>query len=927
MSLPPEAQSMAGTGARIDESKILLVEDRTHFGRLPLRGVVFAICALIAASMGAAWLIASAYYASRQSELVAVGANDARIQARNLGVSIRRSLHYISGVPDFFSRSVRVVRSLRDLPASGTTLNVEARRARWTRTPELNDLDRALALACSTFDVDLIFVLDAHGDAVAASNWDQSDSLIGTDFSDRAYFKANQRGVRGETYAVGRMTRVPGLFFSSPVWLDGHFAGSVVAKVNIRDLNFLLDQTDAFVTDQNGVIILAHRPEESMHGLRDAPIASMTGGVVNAIYRQQSIPILSVSPWGDAGFPMLLRIDGEAAPQLLAVAALPEHGLSVHAEMDLPRYVELKREQAGLFHILAALLSSLSLLALFAFIYLRSIRRARALLRRSELRFRTLERGTFEGVAISADGMFVDVNDQFLNMLGVSREDVIGRPITSLVVPEDRDKIRDYIARAPEGDVVEHGMLRKNGDRVIVEARGQALEHLGIPMRLTAIRDITERKLAETELHKSRELLRAFIDNAPIALAMLDRDMCYLAISQRWRTDYALAGREILGHSHYEIFPTLPDRWKAIYRRALDGERIRVAEDSFEREAGRIVWLSWEIWPWRLADGRVGGVVLATEDISERKLMQDALNKASLEAEDLYDHAPCGYFSVDALGTIVKANETLIGWIGKSRSDVIGQSIFRFIAATSQQRAEEEFKRFKLLGTASNVELDLLREDGANLPCLFDSTAVLGNDGSFVMSRTTVVDLRVRKELEHKLETLANTDPLTELSNRRNFMQVAKREIDRLQRFGGEISVLMLDLDHFKRVNDGFGHQAGDLVLAQFAKRCAEQLRSVDTMGRLGGEEFAVILPQTSRAHALEVAQRIRHQVETMEVRAGADHVIKVTASIGTASAAAPDVDFEQLLREADTALYQAKSLGRNRVCGFGESSQQVDVA
>lgn len=897
-------------------------EDPTPQERAFFPGIWIAIGLIVLASTGASWVIATNLYASRKSQLIAAGRRETQAQARDLAVSIRRSLHYVSGIPEFFSQAVDVTRALTALgPApSNSKSNAGPRgasRAPPGRGGDLAKLDHTLDIAAGTFDTDLIFVIDARGDCIASSNWNRPDSLVGTNFSDRGYFKASRLGRQSQTYAVGRDTHVAGLFFSSPVRIDGRFAGLVVAKVDIENLAFLLDQTDAFVTDANGVIILAHHRYEEMHALRGAPIEHLSREAVEAIYRRPTIPVLRIDPWGDAAYPSLVRIAGQSAPQLVSTVDLPQQRLAVHAEMDLPRYVDLQHERAGLFHLLAGLLSSASLLAFLAFIYVRAMRRTRELLRASNVRFRTLEKGTFEGVAISSGGSFIDVNDQFLRMLGFAREDVVGHSIFGLIAPEDRERVREHIEGGHEGDVIEHAMLHKTGGRVFVEARGQTLEQRGVSMRLTALRDVTERRRAEMELRERGELLRAFIEHAPIALAMFDRDMRYLAISRRWRTDYGLGDGEIIGRSHYEIFPTIPYRWKMIHARALRGERMQADEDRFEQADGSVLWLSWEIWPWHSADGAIGGLVLVTEDITQRKLLQDALRKASQEAEDLYDHAPCGYFSVDADGIILKANETLVEWLGVTRDELVGKSVFGFVSAGSQARARAEFQRFTEHGSARSVELDLVRKNGSILPALLDSTSVRDADGAFVMSRTTVVDLRSRKKLERQLEALANTDPLTGVSNRRNFMRMAELEVRRLERFGGEMTVLMLDLDHFKHVNDGFGHHAGDRVLQEFAKCCSEALRGVDTLGRLGGEEFAIILPWTPREHALLVAERLRRGVEAMTLRADDGRIMRITTSIGAATAQAPDIDFERLLREADAALYEVKAMGRNGVRMF----------
>ena len=131
---------------------------------------------------------------------------------------------------------------------------------------------------------------------------------------------------------------------------------------------------------------------------------------------------------------------------------------------------------------------------------------------------------------------------------------------------------------------------------------------------------------AEKETLREQEaLLRLFVDYAPAALAMLDTDMRYLAVSRRWLQDFGLPGQSVLGRSHYEIFPEIPERWKDIHRRCLAGAVEQADEDPFERADGGIQWIKWEIRPWHEASGAVGGIVIFSEDITERKRMQEVM--------------------------------------------------------------------------------------------------------------------------------------------------------------------------------------------------------------------------------------------------------------------------------------------------------------
>ncbi|HEY8084687.1 MAG TPA: sensor domain-containing diguanylate cyclase [Methylophilaceae bacterium] len=183
---------------------------------------------------------------------------------------------------------------------------------------------------------------------------------------------------------------------------------------------------------------------------------------------------------------------------------------------------------------------------------------------------------------------------------------------------------------------------------------------------------------------------------------------------------------------------------------------------------------------------------------------------------------------------------------------------------------------------------------------------------------TDITELKITlQELEHR----AYTDYLTGLLNRRHFMSLAEVELTRAMRYQNNFSVLMMDIDHFKKINDEHGHHIGDKVLQTFSNICKLTLRDIDVIGRVGGEEFAVLLPETDIEHAIQAAQRLRKAVAAEGIM-GADGIFNVTVSIGVTSLILEEEDntFETLLIRADSALYAAKHAGRNAVrASFGQ--------
>jgi diguanylate cyclase (GGDEF)-like protein/PAS domain S-box-containing protein len=203
------------------------------------------------------------------------------------------------------------------------------------------------------------------------------------------------------------------------------------------------------------------------------------------------------------------------------------------------------------------------------------------------------------------------------------------------------------------------------------------------------------------------------------------------------------------------------------------------------------------------------------------------------------------------------------------------------------------------------------RKDGSEFVC---SVAIhkLGSKHERYFA-AVVRDISENKKTEEELLRLAATDPLTGAFNRREFTALADREALRAQRYRHALSILMLDLDHFKKLNDTYGHAAGDKALQRFTTLCCNALRNVDIFGRWGGEEFVALLPETTAEGAAIIAERLRKMVADTVVKFN-DHKITFTVSIGIAQYRDGETTIESPLARADSAVYDAKKSGRNKV-------------
>ncbi|MCB0036744.1 MAG: PAS domain S-box protein, partial [Anaerolineales bacterium] len=252
-------------------------------------------------------------------------------------------------------------------------------------------------------------------------------------------------------------------------------------------------------------------------------------------------------------------------------------------------------------------------------------------------------------------------NNAAEELYGWSAEEVMGKQMSEVVPTHYPFSNSEKTIAQLFAEGVWHGevtQIRKDGRELYVSSSVTLIyDEQGQPISILGVnRDITKRKRAEQAFRQSEEKLRLFIEHAPASLAMFDQEMRYLAHSRRWLADYGLADKNLVGRSHYEIFPEITLRWKAIHRRALAGEVIRTDEDQFMRLNEQVQWLRWEIRPWYTVEGDVGGIVIFTEDITERKRSEQARRQSETQLQNIIETVPDGVVFLDTSGRVILTN-------------------------------------------------------------------------------------------------------------------------------------------------------------------------------------------------------------------------------------------------------------------------------
>jgi len=296
-----------------------------------------------------------------------------------------------------------------------------------------------------------------------------------------------------------------------------------------------------------------------------------------------------------------------------------------------------------------------------------------------------------------------------------------------------------------------------------------------------------------------------------------------------------------------------------------------------------------------------------------------SLLRANMEAHNrllvaALESAVDGIFITDREGRIEWINPAFTRLTGYHSQEVVGQKHETLTKTIGpEQSASEIIWQHILPGEHWHGETVNYRKDGSQYHEELTIAPVFDTKGQISHFIGIKKDVTERRQMEENLKRLASTDPLTDLPNRRVFMEDLSQEWSRVQRFNNlQSSLLMLDIDHFKFINDNYGHAAGDEVLEQFANILKAELRTIDTPGRLGGEEFAILLPGITTANAMTTAERLRKRIEATRVNS-INGPIHFTVSIGGTLISPQDKAYEAALHRADNAMYKAKDAGRNQ--------------
>ncbi len=296
------------------------------------------------------------------------------------------------------------------------------------------------------------------------------------------------------------------------------------------------------------------------------------------------------------------------------------------------------------------------------------------------------------------------------------------------------------------------------------------------------------------------------------------------------------------------------------------------------------------------------------------------INNLLLRNKIYMDMASDGVHVLDKEGNIIVFSHSFAEMLGYTEEEAAKLNVRDWEAQLKPDEIEAAMNSFDDKGM--KFETKHRRKDGTIIDVEINAKWIKTNDGEFFYASSR--DITERLRLEQELHKLATTDELTQLPTRRVFMEQLNNELERFNRKQSQaVAVIFIDLDHFKNINDTYGHGVGDKVLINIATMLKDEIRKVDTVGRLGGEEFGLILTGTTSEMSVHFTNRIRKRIEASPLIIE-DEIIHCTISMGITTFTDGDDDIEKVLDRADKALYQAKNSGRNRVEIYDEKAEQI---
>ncbi len=509
-------------------------------------------------------------------------------------------------------------------------------------------------------------------------------------------------------------------------------------------------------------------------------------------------------------------------------------------------------------------------------------------------------------VVIDLEGKIRVVNHAARSILGYREGELIGKPIRTIIDPQETIST-DHLLRSGGTLDLQMGWRTASGARVDVSAVSSFVRDAdGAPLGVVYVAtDVTERRRAEQALRESEHRYRTLFEGNPLPMWVYDFEtLRFIAVNEAAVRHYGFSKDEFLQMTIADIRPPedIPalmkslstlrhrDRHRILRHRKKNGSVFDVEVTSFEF----------------VSAGRRARLVIAV-DVTERQKNEQRLRENEERYRLLFERNLAGVFRSALDGRILEVNEAAARIFGYQREELLNQTAYSlYFGREERQRLMARLREQK---TLSNIEIRMRRKDGTAVWVLENISLLDTTEGGILEG--TIIDITDRKAAQEQVEYQAYHDILTGLPNRLLFRDRIGVALAHARRSRRAVAIMFLDLDQFKLVNDTLGHTVGDGLLEAAADRLVRCVRGDDTVARMGGDEFTILLSDLADTRAAAtVAQKILDSIsQPIEVDG---HELFITTSIGIAIFPDDGMDPETLLKNADRAMYRAKEAGRN---------------
>lgn len=508
-------------------------------------------------------------------------------------------------------------------------------------------------------------------------------------------------------------------------------------------------------------------------------------------------------------------------------------------------------------------------------------------------------------------GRIIDANKAACHFYGYSRETMLQMDIEAVIGVSTIDggqRCSEALKKGCNPCICFQRLA--NGEEKLVEIYSSPVDYQGKTLMHLIVFDITEQWKAKRELEFYKNL---FEDSLNEIYIFHPQTLKFIAVNRGARENLGYTEEELKQMTPVDLKPEFTlQSFKELLEPLLRDEQKQIVFDTvYRRKDGSLYPVEIHLELVEFDKEKV--FVALVIDITERREMEKELKERNEILSTIMESAGDAIIMIDDNGKVTFWNPAAERILGYSREEIIGKDLHMFMIQDMRlyEAYKEAFKKFRLTGKGSivgkTVEMKTRHKNGHEIDVELSLSAVRIKDSWHAIG--IIRDISERKRFEELLYRQSITDPLTNIYNRRFFMQMLEQEIERVKRNKKPFSLIMFDLDHFKNVNDRFGHAAGDTVLRSVADTVKKRIRKTDYFARWGGEEFIILLPETSLNNAAELAEELRKKISETEL----DGIGKVTASFGVTEYRNTDT-MDTLLLRVDGALYEAKGSGRNCV-------------